>query len=106
MSPKNTTYTCANVTLEFTINKQTSWMGYSRDGQETATIAGNTTLSGLSIGLHKLIVYANAFENIVAYETVWFNVAEPFPTILVIASITTLSVIGIGALVYFKKRRH
>jgi nitrous oxidase accessory protein len=31
---------------------------------------------------------------------------EPFPTTLVIASVITLTVIGVGLLVYFKKRKH
>lgn len=112
ISPKNTTYNSANVTLEFTINKQTSWMGYSLDGQNITTITGNTTLSGLSSGLHNVTLYAkDPFENIVTYETTWFSkaepIAEPFPTTIVIASVVTVTVICIGLLLYFKKgKRH
>lgn len=107
ISPKNTTYTSANVTLEFTINKQTSWIGYSLDGQETETITGNTTLSGLSSGLHSVTIYAkDPFENIVTYETIWFSVAEPFPTTFIMAaSVATVAVVGAGLIVYFKKRK-
>jgi len=106
ISPENTTYTSANVTLEFTISKQTSWMGYSLDGQETVTITGNTTLSGLSSGLHNVTFHAkDPFENIVTYETIWFSVAEPFPTTLVVAaSVAIVAVVGAVLLVYFKKR--
>lgn len=32
--------------------------------------------------------------------------AEPFPTVLVMASVITVAVVGIGFLVYFKKRKH
>jgi YVTN family beta-propeller protein len=31
---------------------------------------------------------------------------EPFPTLLVVASVITVAVVGIGLLVYFKKRKH
>jgi parallel beta-helix repeat protein len=107
ISPKNTTYTSANVTLEFTINKQTSWMGYSLDGQDNVTITGNTTLTGLSSGLHNITVYAkDEFENMGNSETTYFSVEVPFPTTLVVASTVSVAVVGVGLLVYFKKRRH
>jgi outer membrane protein assembly factor BamB len=111
ISPKNTTYNSANVTLEFTINTQPSWMGYSLDGQDITTITGNTTLLDLASGLHNVTLYAkDPFENIVTYETTWFNkaehTAEPFPTTIVAASIVTVALIGLSVLVYFKKRNH
>jgi hypothetical protein len=107
ISPINTTYTSANVTLEFTINKQTSWIGYSLDGQDTVTITGNTTLSGLSSGLHNVTIYAkDAFENIVTYETIWFSVAEPFPiTWIVAAAVAIIVLIAVAAVVLKKKRK-
>jgi len=106
ISPKNTTYTYANVTLEFTINKLTSWMGYSLDGQEVVTITGNTTLSGMSNGLHNIIIHAkDTFENMVTYEAIWFSIAEPFPTTSVIASIITVAIVGIGLIFYFTKHK-
>jgi nitrous oxidase accessory protein len=99
ISPKNTTYTAANVTLDFTVNKETSWMGYSLDGQEAVTITGNTTLSGISNGLHNITIYAkDAFENMITYETIWFSIVEPFPTTLIIVSVITVAIIGIGLL--------
>jgi hypothetical protein len=108
ISPKNTTYTSANVTLEFTINKQISWIGYSLDGHETVTITGNTTLSGLANGLHNVTVYAkDLFENTGNSDTIWFSVSEPFPiTPAIAASAATVAVVGVGLLVYFKKRKH
>jgi len=106
ISPENTTYTTANVTLEFMINKQTSWMGYSLDGEDTVTITGNTTLSGLSGGLHKITVYAkDAFENIVTYEPIWFSLTEPFPTVTIIAVSVAAVVVLVGLLVYHKKHK-
>jgi nitrous oxidase accessory protein len=110
ISPENTTYTSANVTLEFLINQQTSWMGYSLDGEDTVTITGNTTLLGMSDGLHKITVYAkDAFENIVPSEPIWFSLppaTEPSPTALVLAvSVVIVAVVGATLLLYFKKRR-
>jgi len=106
ISPENTTYTSANVTLEFTVNKQTSWMGYSLDGQETVTITDNTTLTGLSSGLHNVTIYSkDLFENIATSETIWFSITEPFPTTIVIATGVSLAAIGVVLLVYFKKRK-
>jgi len=110
VSPENKTYTANNVSLAFTVNKPAVWMGYSLDGQETVTVTGNTTLTALSNGLHTLTVYAkDMFENTGTSEIISFSVevAEPFPTALVAAaSVASLAVVGVGLMVYFKKRNH
>jgi len=94
--------------LNFTVNKLVDWIGYSLDGQNNVTVTGNTTITEFSTGLHNVTVYAeDEFDNIGASETIIFNVAEPFPTTLVVtASIVILVGGGIGLLVYLKKRRH
>lgn len=75
VSPENTTYTTANVSLNFTINEAVSWMGYSLDGQGNVTITGNVTLIGLSNGSHQVIVYANdTVGNMGSSQTVYFTV--------------------------------
>ncbi len=105
-SPENQTYNETSVDLIFRVNKPALWMGYSLDGQEAVTITGNTTLSGLSNGLHNITVYArDEFENTGASETISFSVNVPFPTTFVIASAIILVVIGVALLVYFKKRK-
>jgi N-acetylneuraminic acid mutarotase len=149
VSPENTDYTSSNVPLAFTVNKQDLWMGYSLDGQETIPITGNTTIAGLTNGLHNVTVYAkDRFENMGASETIYFSVAQPEPTepeptepeptepeptepepieseptepeptepteaplftttaLAIIAAVAVAVVIGIGLLVYFKKRKH
>jgi parallel beta-helix repeat protein len=105
-SPENKTYTSANVTLEFAINKQTSWIGYSLDGQETVTVTGNTTLSGLSSGLHSVTVYAkDSLGNMGNSNTIWLSVDEPFPTVPVATtSAAAIVFVSVGLIVYFKKR--
>jgi len=72
------------------------------------TVAGNTTLTELSFGLHNVTVYAeDTFGNVGASETVWFSVAEPFPAVPVAAaSAVAVAIVGAGLLVYFKKRKH
>jgi predicted phage tail protein len=112
--PENITYKAFDVQLNFTVNEPASQIAYSLDGQENVTVDGNTTLTGLSLGEYNVTVYAqDTVGNVGASETIYFNIAEkpepqPFPTTLIIvASIVLLVVvIGIGLLVYFKKRGH
>jgi len=59
LSPKNTIYATNSVPLIFTVDKITSWIGYTLDGQTNVTISGNTTLNNLGDGTHYVIVYAN-----------------------------------------------
>ena len=107
VSPENKTYNANNVSLTFTVNKPASWMGYSLDGQENVTVTGNTTLAGLSSGLHNITVYAkDEPENMGASETISFSVAEetePFPTALVATTSASVAVVGVGLIVYLRK---
>ena len=105
LSIGNKTYGNLDVTLNFTVSESTSKISYTLDGQENVTIVGNTTLTGLSDGGHNITVYATDFANHTsASETIHFTVEvpEPFLTTLVPASV---AVIGVGLLVYFKKRK-
>ena len=105
-SPVNQTYNASSVSLDFMVNKPVAWMGYSLDGQDNVTVNGNTTLEGLSNGLHNVTVYArDEFENTGISETISFNVEAAFPTALVIAPAASVAVVGVGLLVYFRKRR-
>jgi hypothetical protein len=109
VSPENKTYASGNVPLALTMNKPVDWVGYSLDGKANVTIIGNTTLTAVSSGLHNITVYAkDSLNNTGISETVTFNIAkpEPFPTTLVIASVATVAIIGLGLLVYFRKRNH
>jgi parallel beta-helix repeat protein len=109
ISPTNSTYASANVTLTFTVNKNPSWIGYSLDGQDNVTINGNTTIINLPNGPHNVTVSANdTLGKLGVSETIYFtmDVPEPFPTIPVLIVIAA-SVILAGAILlfYFKKRR-
>jgi len=109
ISPENETYTSSNVSLTFIVNKPAVWMGFSLDGQETVAVTSNATIAGLANGLHNVTVYANdTFGNTGASKTIPFTIdqPEPFPATLVVIGVASAAVIGIGLLVYFKKRKH
>jgi len=82
LSPENKTYLTTDVPLTFTLNKPTSWIGYSLDGQENATITGNTTLPSLPDGAHYIIIYANdTAGNMGTSNIIHFSVnTTPTPT--------------------------
>ena len=104
VSPENKTYTANNVSLNFTVNELTSWIGYSLDEQANVTITGNTTLTGLSDGIHNLVVYAKDIAgNTGASKTIIFRVTEPFPTTWIVAAIAITAIGGAAFLVYFVK---
>jgi hypothetical protein len=115
MSFENRTFDISDVPLNFTVNKSVSKITYCLDGQDNVTVNGNATLTGLSNGDHNVTVYAlDEAGSMGASETMYFNVnvpepqpePEPFPTTLVAASSATVAIIGVGLLVYFKKRKH
>jgi hypothetical protein len=107
LSIQNTTYDMTDIDLNFSVSEPVSQITYSLDGQENVTIAGNTTLAGLSVGEHNVTVYAwDATGNVGASKTIAFTVTL-FPDVPVAAaSIATIAVVGIALLVYFKKRKH
>jgi nitrous oxidase accessory protein NosD len=106
LSPVIQLYNGTSVPLVFALNKPVNWIGFSLDGKQNVTITGNATLTGLSNGSHNVTVYAKDVVDTETSETVWFNVEEPFPTMLVIAAVVTVAIVGVGLLVYFKKRKH
>ena len=111
LSPENRSYYMVDVALNFTVSEPVSSMRYTLDGENLGEISGNTTLTGLPYGSHNLTVCAtDAADNTGFSETIHFTIAEetkPFPTTLVAAaSVATAVVVGVGLLVYFKKRKH
>ena len=104
----NSTLKTNAVPLNFTVNKSVNWLGYSLDGQQNVTLNGNTTLAGLSSGVHNVTVYANdTFGNIGASETTTFTIAKPFPILPVAAvSVVVVALAIVSFLVYFKKHKN
>ena len=114
LSPQNINYNTTEVPLVFTLSAPASWMGYSLDSEEYVSIMGNTTLTGLSNGIHRLTVSANDTYGFV-YESVNFDVStdqtqqpQPQETTLItvgVASAASATVVGAGLLFYFKRKR-
>jgi parallel beta-helix repeat protein len=115
VSPENKTYTVKDVPLTFTVSEPASWIRYSLDGQANVTIAGNTTLTGLSDGPHSLVVYAkDVAGNTGASERTFFSKVTPPPdlngeifliTNWIFWGMIIITVIGAALLVYFRKIR-
>jgi len=124
LSKENQTYTSKDFRLNFTVDKPTSWIGYSLDGQGNVTvnptnslnndIITNITIANLTNGFHSLIVYANdTMGDMSPSQPTNFNIASSsvmkslspstvFITALV-SAIIVLVCIGFGLLL---NRRH
>lgn len=108
ISLKNGSYYESSVPLEISVSELVFWMHYKIDNETSAEISGNTTISGLSLGLHSLTVYAaDEAGNTGASETVYFTVKlpDPFSTLLVALAIAAAVVVVAGLLIYYKNRK-
>jgi hypothetical protein len=111
LSVENKTYATHEVPLNFTVNEPVSQISYVLDGQKNVTVNGNTTLTGLTDGLHNVTVYAKDLAgNVGASQTLTFTIAEEppesFPTTLVaVASAVAVTAVAIGLLLYRKRRQ-
>jgi hypothetical protein len=110
LSIKNETYNQNNLTLSFTTDKPTSWIGYSLDGKANINIAGNTILTGLPNGAHSIAIYANdTVGNMGTSGMIYFSVQVPQPeqehsAATLVGASASVAVMGIGLMVLFKKR--
>jgi hypothetical protein len=106
-SPKNITYTTGNVVLNFTVNEEASWMGYSLDDQNNVTLTEKTlTLRGLTDGLHNTTVYATDTDgNTVTSETIYFTIkATPTKWIAAIA-IAAVATAAAAIIIYYTRTK-
>ena len=107
LSPLNQTYRTSSIPLLFGLNKQVSWMSYTLDGKQNVTTVGNTTLTGLTNGLHKITIYANdTYGNVGTSETITFTIAKPaaFPTATVAAVSAGAVVAAVAVLLVYSKK--
>ena len=114
-SPQNKTYYKTGIPLNFSVNEPDCSISYKFDEQDTIKISHNTTLTGFYYGSHRITIYAIDATGNSGVQTVVFTLARPngftpsseyFPTRLVITSVITIAVMGIGLFVYFKKRKN
>jgi len=104
-SPESKTYETSDVPLIVTVNEPVSWIAYSLDGQAEVTITGNTTLSGLTIGAHDLMVSAQDLGGLTGSSaTIHFTVVARFPIELVAAGIAIAAVVIVCFLAYCKRQ--
>jgi hypothetical protein len=111
ISPQNRSYDKSDVKLGLTANEALSKIMFCLDGNQNQTITGNATLTYLTNGTHNVTLYAaDLAGNMVASDTISFNVAksEPFPIaiVAVVSAFVTVVVAAAGLLVYFKKRKN
>jgi hypothetical protein len=110
LSPENKTFETTNLPLSFTVNKPMKWAGYSLDGKENITVTGNSTITSLTNGFHSITVYANdSSGKMGTSQTINFTIAKPesesFP-IVATAAVLVTSVLAVGLVIYFRKRKH
>ena len=107
VSPENTNYNLSTLSLIFMVNNPVVWMGYSLNGQDNATVIGNTMLSIFPTAFTPLRFYArDEFGNTGDSEIVGFTTKEePFPTALSTAIAAIVIFSGLGLVVYYKKRK-
>lgn len=106
LSLENKTYNTSDVSLSFIASEPVSQITYSLDGKDNVAVYGNTTLTGLSSGAHNVKVYVWDFAgNVAESATIYFSVEIPFPAQSAVAFAAAVAVVGVGLLVYFKKRK-
>lgn len=97
----------SDLLLNFTVDENTSWVGYSLDNQANITINGNAVLRDLSNGVHNVTVYAkDSNGNIGVSETISFAVGL-FPLMVVVALIATavIVVVAVASVIFYKRRK-
>ncbi|NWF86221.1 hypothetical protein HXY32_00145 [Candidatus Bathyarchaeota archaeon] len=88
ISPESKIYAADSVPLIFTLSGSASWIGYSLDGQENVTIAGNVTLTDLADEPHDVVVYARDICDFVGVSNkVYFGVDTMPPNITNVSQI-------------------
>ncbi len=107
----NQTYENSTMALLFSIDKETSWIKYSLDGENNVTIAGNTTIPLLRNGLHNVTVYANDTYGNIGSSTISFKVEKPsalsaLPVSETAAIVVLIAAIASSVTIYLKRRRN
>ncbi len=106
-NPESVAYSVRNVSLDFVLNKQVSWIGYSLDGMQNETILGNLTLTDLPVGTHNITVYAiDGYGNQGSSGTISFTIqeTESFVSLPIIAVLSVV-IICLVCLVLFRRHR-
>jgi hypothetical protein len=97
----------SDLLLNYTVDENTSWVGYSLDNQANVTINVDAVLRDLPNGVHNVTIYAkDSYGNIGVSETLSFTVGLGL-LMVVVALVATVVIVVVavivGLLVYFKK---
>ncbi len=107
-SMQNKVYKSSDIPLVFTVNETSSLITYIMDGK-VYTINGNTTLTVLQDGDHKLTVYAtDEAGNAGVSETIDFNVQVPLTPQVAFGVIPPMAIVlvgGLSLLIILEKRK-
>lgn len=104
--PLNQQYNGSSVPLNFTLDRPVNSTSYILDGKDAQQINGNTTISGLIDGSHKVTVYAtDRFGNTAASETILFTVAIPTIPLYPIALLIAVTLMALGVMVFTVRYR-
>jgi parallel beta-helix repeat protein len=79
LQPENKTYSVNSTSLIFTVDKATSWIGYSLDGRANVTMNGNASLADVQDGFHDIIVYANSTAGIMGCSNMTLFAVDTTP---------------------------
>ncbi|MCW4028630.1 MAG: hypothetical protein NWE92_03160 [Candidatus Bathyarchaeota archaeon] len=91
--------------LHFVVDDSISWIGYCLDGAANVTITGNSTLTNLQGGLHKVTLYANDTAGNMGVSTdILFSNFDWFLIILV-AILLLVSAFGAALFIALRKRQ-
>jgi hypothetical protein len=115
LSAENQTYSSNNVLFNFTVDKATSWIGYSFDEQQNVTVIGNFTIANMTNGMHSIAIYANDTFGNMGVQTSNFNVNQlnstaktyqiTVQTLILIATVAVIAVIVASLLLYRRHRK-
>ena len=110
-SQKNLTYTTNNFSLNFTVNEETTWMGYSLDGQDNVTLTETTlNLTELADGSHNMTIYTTDTDgNTAASETISFTITKDdettteWTTFIIVTAAVAIAIVAV--ILYFTRTR-
>jgi hypothetical protein len=108
INPESVTYSVRNVSVDFVLNKQVSWIGFSLDGKQNETVSGNLTLTDLLLGTHNITVFAiDRYDNQGSSGTISFTIQEneSLSNLLVVAVIISVVFISLACILLFRRHR-
>jgi hypothetical protein len=109
LSPLSQTYEESSIPLNFTVSRANNVVTYSLNRKDNVTLYGNTTLTGLSNGMHSVTVYTNDTFRYTDSQTVTFTIdkQEPFSTLTVVIGlvVVVVFVVAIASLIFYRRHR-